>query len=133
MVNMKAQLSQVHWGLVLITSVVLYVLTFILGIGLSLLLQVFLNGGHPDQRTSQVFTVINALLVMVVTGFGAWWAARKGGRAATLHGILVGMAVALLSLLLDLAFSGAIHSVGLTLYVLTIVAGSLGGLLAGRR
>jgi len=130
---MKAQLSQVQWGLVLKTAVVLYLLTLILGLGLSLLLQVFLNRSHLDQGAIQSFTVITALLVVVVTGYGALWVARKVDRAATLHGFLVGMVVALISFLLDLAFSGAIHSVGLVLYVLMVASGLLGGVLGRRR
>ena len=46
MVRIKAQLSQVHWGLVFKTAVVIYLVTLILGLILSaLLLKLF--GGAP--------------------------------------------------------------------------------------
>jgi putative membrane protein (TIGR04086 family) len=133
-VNMKARLSQVHWDLVLKTGVLLYILTFILGLGLSLLLLAFLNWGHVDSHSApQAFSLITALLVIAVTGYGALRVARKVERAAPLHGFLVGLVVALISLLLDLIFSREIDLVGLVLYVLMVAAGLLGGVLGSRR
>lgn len=130
---MKARLSQVHWTLVLKTAVLLYILTFLLGTGLSLLLQAFFNGGHVDPQAFQVFFLITALLVIVVTGYGALRVARKVEHAALLHGFLVGLVVALISLLLDVGFSREFNLVGLVLYVLMVLAGLAGGVLGSRR
>jgi putative membrane protein (TIGR04086 family) len=131
---MKAQLSQVRWDLVLKTSILIYILTFILGVGLSLLLPAVLNWGHMDPESAvQAISLIGALLVIVVTGYGAWWVARKVEHAALLQGLLVGVVVALISFLLDVAFSMRIDPVGLLFYALMIAAGWLGGILGSRK
>jgi putative membrane protein (TIGR04086 family) len=71
--------------------------------------------------------------VIVVTGYGAWRVARKVEHAALLQGFLVGVVVAVLSFLLDVAFSMRIDAVGLVLYALMVAAGLLGGILGSRR
>jgi hypothetical protein len=71
--------------------------------------------------------------VIVVTGYGALWVARKVERAAPFQGFVVGLVVALMSFVLDLGFSGKIDPVGLVLYVLMVAAGWLGGILGSRR
>ena len=111
---MKSQLSQVQWDLVLKTSVLIYFLTSVLGLALSLVLPIFLNWTHMDPQSAvQAVSLITPLLVIVVTGYGAWWVAHKVERAALLQGFLVGLVVALLSFLLDLVFSWRIDPVGL--------------------
>ena len=131
---MKARLSQVHWDLVFKTSVLVYILTFILGLGLSLFVPAVLNWGHLDPQSAfQAVSLISTLLVIVVTGYGALWVARQVERAAPLQGFLVGLVVALISFLLDLGFSGKIDPVGVVLYVLMVAAGWLGGMLGRRR
>jgi putative membrane protein (TIGR04086 family) len=131
---MKAQLSQVRWDRVLKTAVLIYILTFILGVGLSLLLPAVLNWGRVDpQNAVQAVSLISFLLVIVVTGYGAWRLARKVEHAASLQGFLVGVVVALISFLLDVAFSMRIDPVGLVLYALMVAAGLLGGILGSRR
>jgi putative membrane protein (TIGR04086 family) len=133
-VNVKAQLVQVRWDLVLKTSILVYILTFIFGIGLSLLLPAVLNWGRVDaQNAVQAVSLITPLLVIVVTGYGAWRVARKVEHAALLQGFLVGVVVAVLSFLLDVAFSMRIDAVGLVLYALMVAAGLLGGILGSRR
>ena len=132
--NVKAQLVQVRWDLVLKTSILVYILTFIFGIGLSLLLPAVLNWGRVDaQNAVQAVSLITPLLVIVVTGYGAWRVARKVEHAALLQGFLVGVVVAILSFLLDVAFSMRIDPVGLVLYALMVAAGLLGGILGSRR
>lgn len=128
---MKSRLSHIHWGLVLMTAIVVYILTFILGLGVSLLLLTLPN--RSSQSTFQAFSLITALLVIGVTGYGAWWVARKVEHAALLHGFLVGLAVALISLVLDLFFRRELNPFGLVLYVLMIAAGLLGGVLGSIR
>ena len=131
---MKAQLAQMRWDLVLKTSILIYILTFILGVGLSLALPAVFNWGHMDpQNAVQAVSLIGALLVIVVTGYGAWWVARKVEHAGLLHGLLVGVVVALISFLLDVAFSMRIDPVGLLFYALMVAAGWLGGILGSRR
>jgi putative membrane protein (TIGR04086 family) len=132
-VNMKARLSQVQWDLVLKTAVVIYVVTFILGLALSFPLLAVLDWAHLNSQSAfQVSSLISALLVIVVTGYGALWVARRVEGAALLHGTLVGLVVALLSFLLDVLFIRAIEWVGLLLYALMAAAGLLGGVLGSR-
>lgn len=131
---MKARLSQVRWDLVLKASVLVYIVTFILGIALSFPLLAFLDWSHLNSDSAfQVSSLISGLLVIVVTGYGALWVARRVERAALLHGILVGLVVALLSFLLDVLFSKRIELIGMLLYLLMVGAGLLGGVLGSRR
>ena len=131
---MKAQLSLLRWDLVLKTAVLIYILTFILGVGWSLLLPPVLNWSRVDPQSAvQTVALITPLLVIVVTGYGAWRVARKVEHAALLQGFLVGVVVAVLSFLLDVAFSMRIDAVGLVLYALMVAAGLLGGILGSRR
>jgi putative membrane protein (TIGR04086 family) len=129
----KARLSQVHWRLVLATAVLVYLVTFIVGLALSVPLLAILNRGLVNPQSAlQVSSVVSTLLVLAVTGYGAFWAARRVEREALLHGFLVGLMVALLSFALDLLFAGAIEPLGMRFYVLMVAAGWLGGLSGGR-
>ncbi|HEY7093260.1 MAG TPA: TIGR04086 family membrane protein [Ktedonobacterales bacterium] len=131
---MRARLAQVRWALVLKTSVLVYLVTLVLGLAVSFPLLAFLSWARLDSsRASRVSFLITALLVFLVTGYGALWVARRVERAALLHGFLVGLVVALLSFLLDLLFRPAIELTGLALYIFMIAAGVLGGVLGGRR
>jgi putative membrane protein (TIGR04086 family) len=131
--NMKARLLRVRWDLVVKTAVLVYIVTFILGLALSVPLLAFLNWARLDSQSAfQASSVISAFFVFVVTGYGALRVARRVERDALLHGFLVGLLVALISLLLDVLFIRAIELVGMGLYVLMVAAGLLGGVL-GRR
>lgn len=133
-VNMQARLAQVHWALVVTAAVLIYLVTLILGLALSYPLLAFLNWAHLGSSSAVLASsLITAFLVIVVTGYGALGVARKVERAAPLHGFLVGLAVALLSLVLDVLFRRAIELVGLVLYILMVAAGVLGGALGSRR
>jgi putative membrane protein (TIGR04086 family) len=132
-VHMKARLSRVRWDLVVKTAVLVYIVTFILGLALSFPLLAFLNWSRLDsQSASRASSLISAFFVFVVTGYGAFRATRRVESAALLHGLLVGLIVALISLVLDVLFIRAIELLGLGLYVLMVVAGLLGGVLGSR-
>ena len=125
---MRARLAQVRWALVLKTSVLVYLVTLILGLAVSFPLLAFLGWARLDaSRAFQLSFLITAALIFAVTGYGALWVARRVERAALLHGFLVGLVVALLSFLLDLLFHPVLEPTGLILYVLMIAAGALGG------
>jgi putative membrane protein (TIGR04086 family) len=131
---MKARLARVRWNVIVKTAVVVYIATFILGLALSFPLLAVLDwSGLDSDRAVQASSLISALFVFVVTGYGALWVARRVERAALLHGFLVGLVVALISLLLDLVFIRAIAPVGLGLYALMVAAGVLGGVVGRRR
>ncbi len=129
----KARLSQVHWGLIVKTSIVLSIRTLVLGLALTLLLFALRTWSHMDSPSAvRASDLIAVLLVVTVTGYGALRVARMVERAPFLHGVLVGVAVALLSLLLDVLFSRAIEWAGVALYALMAASGVLGGILGSR-
>jgi hypothetical protein len=78
-------------------------------------------------------SLISAFVVFGVTGYGALWVARRVASAALVHGVIVGLLVALLSLVLDVLFIRAVKLIGLGLYVLMVAAGLLGGVVGSRR
>jgi putative membrane protein (TIGR04086 family) len=132
--TMKTRPARMHWALVVKTAVLVYILTFILGLALSVPLLAFLNWSSLDsQRAFQASALISAFVVIVVTGYGAFWVARRVEHAALLHGLLVGLLVALISLVLDVLFIRAMKLMGLGLYVLMIASGWLGGVMGSRR
>jgi putative membrane protein (TIGR04086 family) len=131
---MKVRLSQVHWGLVLKAGVVLNILIFVLGLGLSFLFLALINWGHVDSHSAiQAITMISPFLVLVMTGYGAMRVARQVESAAPLHGFFVGLAVALISLLLALILSEEMNLARLGLTAALVAAGWLGGILGSRR
>jgi putative membrane protein (TIGR04086 family) len=126
--NMRARLAQVRWALILTTSVLVYLVTLVLGLAVSFPLLAVFGGGRLDSsRAFQVSFLMTALLLIAVTAYGALWVARRVERAPLLHGVLVGLVVALLSFLLDLLFRPVLEPTGLILYALMIAAGALGG------
>jgi putative membrane protein (TIGR04086 family) len=133
-VRMKARRSRVHWDLVVKTAVLVYIVTFILGLGLSFPLLAFLTWSRlSSQSAFLASSLITTFFVIVVTGYGALRLARRVENAALLHGLLVGLLVALISLVLDVLFIRAIELLGLGLHVLMVASGVLGGVLGSRR
>jgi hypothetical protein len=106
---MRVRLAQVRWALVLKAAILIYHVTLVLGLAVSFPLLAFLGWARLDSAHAfQISFLITAILVFVVTGFGALWGARRAERAPLLHGFLVGLVVALLSFLLDLLFRPAV-------------------------
>lgn len=131
---MSARFSHLRWGLVLKAAVLIYIATLILGLVISVPLLAVLNWWRLDASSAiQASSVITVLLVVVVTGIGAWWVARAAEHAALLHGFLVGLVVALLSLALDTLFLRSIGLEGVVFYLLMVAAGLLGGVVTPRR
>src|SRR5258708_20526980 len=87
---MKAEFSRVHWGRILLTSILVVILVIILNTVLSLLAsQVW---GPPSQAHQIAYLVASwstFVLQLVLTVGVAVWAARKLDRLAPLHGSLV--------------------------------------------
>lgn len=133
---MKAHLKQVHWGQVLLTGVGVLILVVLLNSAVALLaLRIWGQQDHGLIAVQVDLWSTTILDFLVITG-GGIWIARKVKREAPLHGLLVGLLVALIFFLLDWGFSGSIgRLVPLVLgeFVLAIVAGWLGGVLGSRR
>ncbi|HEY6411203.1 MAG TPA: hypothetical protein VIY29_27405 [Ktedonobacteraceae bacterium] len=141
-VTMKAELAHVHWGRVLLTGVLVAILSIVL---VFLVVTVYATilaiqvRGQPDQAqitrfANQVYAWdIPTILVILLTIGGAAWVARKVEIGATLHGLLVGLVAAICILILGLAFGGGGGWLGmLVIFVLTVAAGWLGGVLGSR-
>jgi putative membrane protein (TIGR04086 family) len=128
---MKAQLSHVHWGRILRTGVLVVILVIVLDTILSYL--IFLVWGQLDhgQIASQVALWSTHILAFFLIVSGGVSVARRVERAAPLHGLLVGLVVALILFLLSRGFGDPVPVV-LREFVLDVVAGWLGGVLGSR-
>ena len=124
---MRAQLSQVHWVRVLLTSVLIVILVVILNTVLPVIGWVW----HTTDRQLfyQVVAWSTTVLALLLTVGGALWVARKVERAAPLHGFLVGLVAALILLPLGKA---SIDLAALIIFVLMVAAGWLSGVLGSR-
>lgn len=133
---MKAHLKQVHWGQVLLTGIGVLILIVLVNSAVALLaLRIWGQQDHSLIAVQVDLWSATILDFLVIAGGGVW-IARKVKREAPLHGLLVGLLVALIFFLLDWGFSGSIgRLVPLVLgeFVLDIVAGWLGGVLGSRR
>ena len=125
---MKAELSRVHWGRVLLTGVLVVILVVILNT--VLFWSIGLVWHQPDRQIIyQVVSWSTSILALLLTVGGAVWVARRVERRAPLHGFLVGLVAALILLPLGKAF---IDLMALVIFVLMVAAGWLGGVLGSR-
>jgi len=128
---MKALFSDVHWGRVLLTGVLLVILDVILNTVLLLLATHIWSQSDQAQIAIQVSSWSSYILVILLTVGGAAWVARKVEREAPLHGLLVGLVVALILLILSVGFGSPLLMALLT-FDLNLAAGWLGGVLGSR-
>ena len=128
---MKALFSDVHWGRVLLTGVLLVILDVILNTVLLLLATHIWSQPDQAQIAIQVSSWSSYILVILLTVGGAAWVARKVERDAPLHGLLVGLVVALILLILSVGFGSPLLMALLT-FDLNLAAGWLGGVLGSR-
>ena len=132
---MNVHIAHVRWSQVLLTSVGVVILVVILNTVVAFL--VFRVGGQLDHGLIAMkldLSIATILDFLVIVGGGVT-VARKVESEAPLHGLLVGLLVALIFFLLNWGFSGFIGSLVLLAlgeFVLAIVAGWLGGLLGSR-
>ena len=128
---MKALFSEVHWGRVLLTGILLVILDVILNTVLLLLATHIWSQPDQAQIAIQVSSWSSYILVILLTVGGAVWVARKVEREAPLHGLLVGLVVALILLILSVGFGSPLLMALLT-FDLNLAAGWLGGVLGSR-
>ena len=128
---MKALFSDVHWGRVLLTGVLLVILDVILNTVLLLLATHIWSQSDQAQIAIQVSSWSSYILVILLTVGGAVWVARKVEREAPLHGFLVGLVVALILLIISVGFGSPLLMALLT-FDLNLAAGWLGGVLGSR-
>ncbi len=128
---MNALFSYVHWGRVLLTSVLVVILVVILNTVLLLLATNVWGQPNQAQIAIKFSSWSTYILLLLLTFGGAVWVARKVEREARLHGLLVGLVVALILFLLSRGFGSPILFALLT-FVLNVAAGLVGGFLGGR-
>jgi len=128
---MKALFSDVHWGRVLLTGILLVILDVILNTVLLLLATYIWSQPDQAQIAIRVSSWSSYILVILLTVGGAAWVARKVEREAPLHGLLVGLVVALILLILSVGFGSPLLMALLT-FDLNLAAGWLGGVLGSR-
>ena len=128
---MKAQFSQMHWGRVLLTSVLVVLLVVILNTVLFVLATHVWSQPDQAQLAIQVSSWSTYLLLLLLTCGGAVWVARTVEREALLHGLLMGLVVGLTLCFLSLGFGSPVL-MALVTFVLIMAAGFLGGILGSR-
>ena len=129
---MKAQFSQMHWGRVLLTGVLVVILVVILNTVLLVLATDVWSQPDQAQIAIQVSSWSTYILLLLLTFGGAVWVARTVEREPLLNALLMGVVVGLILCLLSLGFGSSVLWALLTL-VLNMAAGFLGGLLGSRR
>ena len=129
---MKAAFSQIDWGRVLLTGVLLVVLFVILYIVLFVLTSHVWSQPDQVQTANSVSAWSTYILLLLLTFGGAIWVARTVESEPLVHGLLVGLVVGFIICLLSLGSGSPILRSLLTL-VLNMAAGYLGGFLGSRR
>src|SRR5215510_3184742 len=103
---MTTQLSQIKWGRVILTTVVVYILSFLtiflIVTGYASYLA-FQARGAPDQAMITAFANqyapwIGPISLILFTAFGGMWLARRVEAAVPLHGAIVGVLASLLNM-----------------------------------
>jgi hypothetical protein len=132
-VFMKVPLAQVHWGRVLLASILVVILTIILNY--VVLLFVLRIWGQMKQAIPAFFLdgiCSSSLLILLLTLVFATRVARNVEREPQLHGFLVGLIAALLLFFISSGFQGQFALVTTVTTILVVVAGWLGGILGSR-
>jgi putative membrane protein (TIGR04086 family) len=136
---MKTAFSDVQWRRVLLGGVIPTILTMVL---VFLVILVYVFGlaaqarGQPDRTQIERFVSLvhwfEPVLAILLTVSSAAWVAHKAQRRTGLHGLLVGLVVAILLPLEGLAFGATLGLRDLVSFVLTIAAGWLGSTWSSR-
>ncbi len=130
---MTSQLSQIKWGRVALTTVLVYVISFVtvflIVTGYATYLA-FQMRGAPDRNLINAFANqyapwIGPISLILFTFLGALWLGRRVETSTQLHGLIVGILVSLVNMLLGGA--GAFSLGTLIATVLIIGAGWLAG------
>ena len=136
---MTNQLSQIKWGRVTLTAIVVYAISFVtvflIITGYASYLA-FQARGAPDQAMIGAFADrygpwIGPINMILCTFLGALWMSRRVETAVQLHGIALGVLVSLV----DIIFAGArAFSLDVLIPIILIIgAGWLGSRLAAKK
>jgi len=130
----------IRWGRVILTSVGAYLLGLLFNtivVTAYAFKLAFEARGAPDQtrisQFAQHFSTSWGMVPGLLLTFGAAvWVARKVRLAAALHGVAVGLIVAILGLIVGLIIDHTFSLRTLTDFAATVAAGCTGGLIGGR-
>jgi len=131
----KTQLSHISWGRVLLTGLVVYVSSYlivILIITIYAFILAFQAQGAPDQAQINEFAIqvspwgVPVLAVLLTFG-AAFWVLRKVAASKSLHGLLIGFMVAIISVIISIITGLGTDILDLMWFFLTMGAGWFGG------
>jgi hypothetical protein len=134
--TMRQKVSDLDWPRILIGSI----LVTIVSIGLITLIVMnyaFMLGfearGAPDQAKIERFAetigpLFGPIFRILLTLVGAAWVARRAVASPVANGVAFGVVVAGMALVFVLVIKRAINFATLRAFVLTVIAGLLGGL-----
>lgn len=128
---MNVQFSQMRWGRVLLTGVLVVVLVIILNMVLPVLANHVWNQPDQVQIAIQFSSWSTYILLLLLTFGGALWVARTVEIEPFLHGVLIGLFVGVVICILTMGFGSPVLMALVTL-VLIMAAGCIGGLLGSR-
>lgn len=132
---MTTQLSQLKWGRVTLTALVVYIVSFLIVFLIVTVYASYLGfqaRGAPDQTLIEAFANqyapwIGLISLILLTFLGARHMARRVGSTKELHGIVLGVLVSLINIIFD-----GLGLVVLVTTILTIASGWLGSRLSAR-
>jgi len=133
---MTAQLSQIKWGRVLLTTAAEYILSFLMVFLIVTAYATYLAfqaRGAPDQVMTTAFANqyapwIGPISLILFTALGAMWRARRLEAAVPLHGVILGVLASLVNIIFD-----GLSLNSLLTTILTVAAGWLGAQMSARK
>jgi len=128
---LKVQLSHPHWGRIFLTGLLVVILDIILNTVLFWIVALIWSQPNQQLMVLQFDFWSTFVLQLLLTVGGGVWIARKLEREAPLHGLLMGLVIALIFSPFSLGFRTPALG-NLVGFVLTVAAGWLGGVLGSR-
>ena len=133
---MTAQLSQIKWGRVLLTTAAVYILSFLMVFLIVTAYATYLAfqaRGAPDQVMITAFANqyapwIGPISLILFTALGAMWMARRLEVAVPLHGVILGVLASLVNIIFD-----GLSLNSLLTTILTVAAGWLVAQMSARK
>jgi len=133
---MTAQLSQIKWGRVLLTTAAVYILSFLIVFLIVTAYATYLAfqaRGAPDQVMITAFANqyapwIGPISLILFTALGAMWMAPRLEAAVPLHGVILGVLASLVNIIFD-----GLSLNSLLTTILTVAAGWLGAQMSARK
>jgi hypothetical protein len=128
---LKVQLSHPHWGRIFLTGLLVVILVIIINTVLIPLAFLIWPQSYLQLNVVRFVSWSTFVLQFLLTVGGGVWIAHKVERDVPLQGLLMGLVIALI--FLPFSFSSVLPALYVPLsFILTVVAGWLGGVLGSR-